>query len=223
MPDEKPAYIAADVYTVSKQFGSGVAYHPLVFKDTSGAIVLTAAQGGFTGGKAALVDQLGNAVGTIQKKGFQFGNSATYLFFDGKSNQIGQIKINAGMMGMGEKVLMQDASGATVAMASGNIAGFNFEVTDAKGQKTLAKIYRDVAKQQDQQQGPGLGGMLASLAKQAISTEMSMISGAYKIEILEKSINDMSRLFILELVVVLDEMYRPSNQGAGLGMGGLKI
>lgn len=125
MADEKPAYIAADIYSVSKQFATGMNGF-LVFKDASGNTLLTAAQGGFTGGKASLVDQQGKAAGAIQKKGFQFGNSATYQFFDGAGTQIGQVKINSGMMGMSENVTMQDTAGATVATASGNLAGFNF-------------------------------------------------------------------------------------------------
>ena len=44
MAGSKPAYIAADVYSVSKQFNRGltVGIPPLVFKDSDGNIVLTA-------------------------------------------------------------------------------------------------------------------------------------------------------------------------------------
>ena len=213
MADEKPGYITADTYTVSKQLGrTGGAYIPLVFKDTSGNIVLTANKGGI-GRHAILVDPLGQQVGSIQKKGISLGSKATYQFFDGKDSQIGQVVLKSGMMGMNESIQMQDPNGGLVASANGNFMGFNFEIHDAQGQKTLAKIYRDTNQQQQPQKG-GLMGMLGSAA----SAMMSMAMGAYKIDITEKSINDMSRLFILELVVVLDDMYQPK-QGVGISPG----
>ena len=63
MAGEKPAYIAADTYTVSKQLAPGRAggYIPLVFKDDAGNIVLTANKGGI-GRHAMLVDPQGKEV-----------------------------------------------------------------------------------------------------------------------------------------------------------------
>ena len=198
---------------------------PLGFKDAKGNIVLTAKQGGI-GRHAVLADGNGNMVGYVQKKGISLGNSATYQFFDGKNQQIGQVKIRAGLMGMSETVSMQDPNGNAVASATGNFAGFNYEITDAQGNKTLARIYRDTGSQ-NQQGGGGLGGLL----KQAAGAMVSQAMGAYKVDILDKSINDLSRLFILELVVVLDTMYQPNSGGfsgggfgaPGAGGGGFNI
>ena len=218
MADGKPGYIAADAYSVARQRGRMQGgYPPLVFKDTEGNVVLTANKGGI-GRHAILIDPQGQQVGAIQKKGISLGSKATYLFFDGQNNQIGQVMLRTGNMGMSESIQLQDPQGGLVATATGNFMGFSFEIYDAQGRKTLAKIYRDT--QQKQQQGSGLKGLLTSVASSAIG----MMMGAYKIEILEKTINDMSRLFILELIVVLDEMYQPQQGTAfGPGAGGFKI
>lgn len=225
MEEDIQPYMTVDSYTVSKQFGR-FARPPLVFKDPNGNILLTAAQGGFTGSKATLVNQQGKLIGAIQKKGIQLGNKATYYFFDGANNQIGQIKVSTSIMGMSEKVLLEDQNGNTVAVATGNFAGFNYEIMDVSGANTLAKISRNTQNQQGQQDQAGLKGMLKSFAEAAINTQM----GVYKIDIIEKSINNTSRLFILELVIVLDGMYHPQNSGAagfggpaGFGVGGIKI
>ena len=194
----------------------------LIFKDVGGNIVLTAQQGVWTGRQAGLVDPQGNKIGLIQKKGLQLGKTANYQFFDGNNTEIGQVTIKSGLMGLSEQVQMKDPNGNIVATATGNFAGFNYEIEDANGNKALAKISLDTKNQQQAQQEPGLGGMLASLATKAIQTGFSSFFGAYKVEILEKSINDMSRLFILELVVVLDEMYQP-NQGGGFKVSGIPI
>ena len=207
LSDDKPGYISADAYSVSRQVGGvSIGYVPLIFKDSEGSIVLTANKSGI-GRHATLVDQNGQKVGEVQKKGISLGSSAKYQFFDGSGTQIGQVVVRTSLMGMNELIQMQDPSGAPVASASGNFAGFNYQIFDADGKKVLARIYRDT---KQNQQGGGLKGLLANIA----SATISMAIGAYKVEILEKSINDMSRLFILELIVVLDDMYQP-NQGAG--------
>ena len=214
---DKAAYLINN-YSVSKIMSKGlnVGYVPLGFKDSSGNVVLTAKEGGL-GRSAELVDQNGNLIGYIKKKGISLGNSATYQFFDGKNQQIGQVKISSGLMGMSETVSMEDPSGNAIASAIGNFAGFNYEIMDADGKRTLAKIYRSKVKQNQQNQG-GLKGMLA----QAAGAMMSQMMGAYSIDILDKSINDLSRLFVLELVVVLDTMYQPhSGVGMGSGAGGV--
>jgi hypothetical protein len=203
------------MYSVSKQFGKvTVGNPPLVFKDSSGNIVLTA-KANWSSRGALLVDQQGKEVGTIKKKGFSLTSKATYQFFDASNNQIGQAVLKTGMFGMSENISLQDPSGNPVASATGNFAGFNYEITDANGNKTLAKIYRSGSQQQ---QGGGLKGLLTNMAAGAMSGMM----GAYTIEIADKTINDMSRLFVLELVVVLDEMYRQNTGGGpgGFSMGG---
>lgn len=218
MPGNKPSYLNVSMYTVSKQIVGRVAtagYVPLVFKDPKGEIILTASKGGI-GRHAILVDPQGKQVGSVQKKGISLGRTAKYQFFDENNNQIGQVVIKSGLMGLSETISMQDPSGNAVASATGNFAGFNYEVSDANGNKTLVKIYRDTGKQQNQQQGGGLKGLIGQFAGAAISTMM----GAYKIEVVDMSINDMSRLFILELVVVLDEMYQPNQGGFTMGPGG---
>ncbi len=217
---DKPAYLI-NSYSVSKVMtrGMSMGYPPLGFKDAKGNVVLTAKQGGI-GRHAVLADGSGNMVGYVQKKGISLGNSATYQFFDGKNQQIGQVKIRAGLMGMSETISMQDPNGNAVASATGNFAGFNYEVMDAEGKKTLAKIYRNTGGQNQQGGGGGLGGLL----KQAAGAMISQAMGSYNVEILDKSINDLSRLFILELVVVLDTMYQPNSggfsSGGGMGPGG---
>lgn len=219
MPDAKPGYLAADSYTVSKQLKNlNVGYIPIAFKDNSGNVVLTAKKGGI-GRHAVLTDPKGKEVGYIQKKGITLGLKSTYLFFEGQSNQIGQVVIRSGLTGLSETMQLQDPKGGLVATATGNFMGFSFEIYSADGSKTLARISRDAKTPQEE------GGKLTGLLKAAASTAMSLTMGSYRIEILEKSINDMSRLFILELVVVLDGMYQTrssmANPGFGAGMGGI--
>ena len=215
MAGQKAPYIAADMYSVSKQFGRvTMGNPPLVFKDSSGNVVLTA-KANWTSRGALLVDQQGKEIGTIKKKGISITSKATYQFLDGSNNQTGQVTIRTGMFGMSENISLQDPTGNPVAAATGNFAGFNYEITDVDGKKTLAKIYRSGSQNQ---QGGGLKGLLTSVAGAAMSSMM----GAYTIEIVDKTINDMSRLFILELVVVLDEMYR-QNTGGGFNVGGAGI
>ncbi len=216
MTDEKPSYIAVNTYTVSKQFGrnpTGMASGaglPLLFKDDSGNVLLTANRN-MTGRHSILVDPQGQQIGYVQKKGISLGrlDKATYQFFDGSDNQIGQIVIRTGMTGMSESIKLEDPNGGIVATATGNFMGFSFQIFDADGQKTLAKIYIDT-KQQEQQGEGGLKGIFAKAA----SAATGILRGSYKIDIVEQTINDMSRLFILELVVVLDEMYS-SDHAAG--------
>lgn len=213
---DKPAYLAEDMYSVQKQMSRvQMGAPPLVFSDSKGNVLLTAKKGGL-GRHAVLVDQKGNQVGSIQKEGIQLGNTAKYQFLGADNAEIGQVTIKTGMMGMSESVSLMDPKGTLVATAKGNFAGFNYEVMDAQGSKTLVKIYRDTG---SQQQGGGLKGMLM----QAAGAAMSGMMGKYKVEVVEKSINDTSRLFILELVAVLDEMYQPQNAGVGGMVPGFRV
>ena len=218
MTDDKPAYIAANSYTVSKSLGMSVGSPPLVFKDPNGNVLLTAKQGGL-GRQSVLVDQTGKQVGQISKKGMSFGSKATYEFFGDGGSKIGQITIKGSLMGMSESVTMEDPNGNAAASASGNFSGFEFVVTDPSGQKTIAKISRNTSNQPQSGDSPGLKGMLGSLAAEA----KGMMTGSYKIDILDPTINDLSRLYILELVVVLDTMYHPQQGGFGMGVGGVRI
>ena len=213
MADEKPGYLSTNKYSVSREMRSGFGFPPLAFKDESGDIVLTAKAGGI-GRHAILVDPQGKQVGSINKKGISLGRSFTYQFFDGNNAEIGQITIKEGLMGMNESISMLDPNGNAVASASGNFAGFSYEVSDPDGKHTIARISRNSGGQQ----GGGLGGMLGGLAKMA----MSSVMGAYNIEVLDASINELSRLYILELIVVLDTMFHPGQgAGGGFGVGGM--
>ncbi len=216
MADGKPAYIEANVYTVSKQMNRMMMnpeFAPLVFKDQAGNVVLTSGVKGI-GRHAVLVDVEGKEIGYVEKKGISLGNKAHYLFFGDQKNQIGQVVIKSGLMGMSESIVMEDPNGSQVGMATGNFMGFSFQIYDASGNNVLAVISKDLQGQQQQQSG-GLMGLIGMAENAAIGTML----GSYRIEIKDSTINDMSRLFILELVVVLDELYHPAQQGIGGGPG----
>lgn len=221
MSEDKPQYLQVDTYVVSTWQSKphmSMGQQPLLFRDIDGNIMLTAKVGIMDRG-STLTDQNGKNVGSIKKKGISIMNKATYLFFDGNNNQIGEAEISSGWTGLKETISIKDPQGNVAAVAQGSFMNANYSITDPNLNKVLVNISRDKELLQKIMHKPGTDeGMLNKIA----GTMMAFGFGAYKVEIVSSGINDLSRLLILELIVVLDEMFsKASTPMGGVGMGGL--
>ncbi|MCL5089656.1 MAG: hypothetical protein M1382_00575 [Candidatus Marsarchaeota archaeon] len=234
MNEDKPQYLQVDTYVVSTWQNKphmSVGKQPLLFRDIDGNIMLTAKVGVMERG-STLIDQNGKSVGFIKKKGISITNKATYLFFDGNNNQIGEAEINSGWTGLKETISIKDPQGNVAAVAQGSFMNANYSITDPNLNKVLVNISQDkeLLQRIEHKTTGHEEGMLNKIA----GTMMAFGFGAYKVEIVSSGINDLSRLLILELIVVLDEMFSKASTpmggvgmgglgGGGIGMGGFKI
>ncbi len=174
-----------------------------VFRDPQNNVFLTVKSESL-GRKFLLLDKDGKQVGMVNTK-ITIINQ-TYELFDSGNGLIGRIVVKQDFFSSGESLLLQDPNGNTLVIAQGSISNLNFELNSADGTKHIAIVSSPVGKE------PGL-----------LQNYKDFVMKAYNVEILDKTINDVSRLFILEFLVVMECMMDTHrSHGTGIGtMGGM--
>ena len=198
------------------QFAFNVVYQGL---DSKGNTVFAAKQH-MLGGNLDLLDASGKAIGSLHTK---FSLKPQYELFDGNSTRIGRAVKTSHIISLNSKYQLEDASGAIVAVATGEIMGYNYTITDQNGYSSLATISKispfNAANASGSQ---GFGGLLREF--------VAITMNASKLTILDQSFN---KLLIVEFTIAIDHIANHhsgnvpfsaggvSNQGfGGIGIGG---
>lgn len=197
--DTDVSYAKVDSYTVVKQ-QKGITLIT-VFKDPQGNIFLTVKWESF-GNKMALEDNAGKQVGLVTRKIISL--NPTYELFDSDNKPIGRVVVRPNFgFSMGEDLLLQDPTGNTLVIAHGSLLNLNFALNSADGTKCIASVSSNAGKET---------GLLKNIK--------DFVMKSYNVEILDKTINDVSRLFILEFLVVIENMISNNRTMGGVGMSG---
>lgn len=158
------------------------------------------------GNQMEFIDSAGSTLGSMHKK--MLSLTPYFELYDGNKNTIGKaIKKMHILPNFKHDYTLEDPSGKPLALAGGDIFGYNYAIKGADGSSEIATISR--ASPFNASNTDSLGQIFGSL----VAAQM----GSYRLNIIDKSFN---KLMLIEFTVAVDHIANlQQNRGVRLGPG----